>query len=102
VYLENSKPREGVLWHNAQVHLRANQTKCERSELPNIARLVQRTLYDTGPWRGDVCYHPVRTPLPFALENSVMDRARALAEMSGPPVGPMVRTLNPFRPSEIM
>lgn len=30
---------------NAQVHLRANQTKCERSELPKIARLVQRTLY---------------------------------------------------------
>jgi hypothetical protein len=30
--------------HNAQVELRADQIKCERSELPQPARLLQRTL----------------------------------------------------------
>ncbi|MDB4916436.1 MAG: hypothetical protein JWM95_4080 [Gemmatimonadetes bacterium] len=30
--------------HNAPANLRANQTKCERSELPQIDRQVQRTL----------------------------------------------------------
>jgi hypothetical protein len=29
--------------YNAKAHLRANQAKCERSELQKIARLVQRT-----------------------------------------------------------
>jgi hypothetical protein len=35
-----------VVPHNATANLRANQIKGERSELPTIARQVQRTLYD--------------------------------------------------------
>jgi hypothetical protein len=34
-----------LLRYNAIANLRANQTKCERSELPQIARQVQRTLW---------------------------------------------------------
>jgi hypothetical protein len=43
---------QALSWHrrpllcNAPANLRANQIKCERSELPKIARQVQRTLWD--------------------------------------------------------
>ena len=45
------KPHRSILTcrvrDNAPANLRANQTKCERSELPKIARQVQRTLHSS-------------------------------------------------------
>jgi hypothetical protein len=40
-------PHSGLLLSHAPVNLRASPTKCERSEHPQIARQVQRTLGDT-------------------------------------------------------
>lgn len=37
-----------VMRSNASANLRASQTKCERSELPQIARQVQRSLAITA------------------------------------------------------
>ena len=47
-----SSMRKSLLLPNAEVHLRANQTKCQRSELPKIARLVQRISAAASPWNG--------------------------------------------------
>src|SRR5260221_837893 len=48
-----------MVLYNAQVHLRANQIKGEHSELPKIARLVQRTLCSGREEVGDqsLCPH---------------------------------------------
>src|SRR5438093_13331481 len=79
---------------NARANLRASQIKCERSELPKIARQVQRSLGGASGWCADVPQHGS-----VSLDkSSVAPRSLKPLEAGPPLLGRDARTATGRRP----